>query len=182
MNPKGKVCVVTGGASGIGEATARAFAKAGAKGVVVADLNGDKLAGRGARHQRPCSRHRRRQGSRHQGAGRRGRGEIRPGRHLLLQRRHLAQGPGRRLRRRLGYQLARPCHEPCVCRARPAPRHAGARLGLPAQHRVGRRPARLAELDALWGNEVRCDLARRASCHSIRRSRHPRLRAVPSSG
>lgn len=44
MNPKGKVCVVTGGASGIGEATARAFAKAGAKGVVVADLNGDKLA------------------------------------------------------------------------------------------------------------------------------------------
>src|SRR5437868_11551041 len=44
MNPKGKVCVVTGGASGIGEATARAFAKAGAKGVVVADLNADKLA------------------------------------------------------------------------------------------------------------------------------------------
>jgi NAD(P)-dependent dehydrogenase (short-subunit alcohol dehydrogenase family) len=44
MNPKGKVCVVTGGASGIGEATARAFAKAGAKGVVVADLNADRLA------------------------------------------------------------------------------------------------------------------------------------------
>src|SRR5438309_3464218 len=44
MHVKGKVCVVTGGASGIGEATARAFAKAGAKGVVVADLNGDKLS------------------------------------------------------------------------------------------------------------------------------------------
>src|SRR5690348_17923407 len=42
MNPKGKVCVVTGGASGIGEATARAFANAGAKGVVVADLNADR--------------------------------------------------------------------------------------------------------------------------------------------
>ena len=38
MDIKGKVCVVTGGASGIGEATARAFARAGARGVVVADL------------------------------------------------------------------------------------------------------------------------------------------------
>ena len=38
MDINGKVCVVTGGASGIGEATARAFAKAGARGVAVADL------------------------------------------------------------------------------------------------------------------------------------------------
>jgi len=38
MDIKGKVCIVTGGASGIGEATARAFAQAGARGVVVADL------------------------------------------------------------------------------------------------------------------------------------------------
>ena len=38
MHVKGKVCVVTGGASGIGEAVARAYAEAGAKGVVVADL------------------------------------------------------------------------------------------------------------------------------------------------
>ena len=46
MHIKDKVCVVTGGASGIGEATARAFAEAGARGVVVADLktNRDKLA------------------------------------------------------------------------------------------------------------------------------------------
>jgi NAD(P)-dependent dehydrogenase (short-subunit alcohol dehydrogenase family) len=44
MHPKGKVCVVTGAASGIGEAVARAFAAAGAKGVVVADLSADKLA------------------------------------------------------------------------------------------------------------------------------------------
>ena len=44
MHPKGKVCVVTGAASGIGEAVARAFAEAGARGVVVADLSGDKLA------------------------------------------------------------------------------------------------------------------------------------------
>src|SRR3954462_2000258 len=38
MQVKGKVCVVTGAASGIGEATARAYAQAGARGVVVADL------------------------------------------------------------------------------------------------------------------------------------------------
>ena len=38
MQIRDKVCVVTGGASGIGEATARAFASAGARGVVVADL------------------------------------------------------------------------------------------------------------------------------------------------
>ena len=44
MHPKGKVCVVTGAASGIGEAVARAFAAAGARGVAVADLNAAKLA------------------------------------------------------------------------------------------------------------------------------------------
>src|SRR5476651_2328208 len=46
MHIKDKVCVVTGGASGIGEATARAFAQAGARGVVVADLRSsrDRLA------------------------------------------------------------------------------------------------------------------------------------------
>src|SRR5262249_61435040 len=38
MQVKGRVCVVTGGASGIGEAVARAYAASGAKGVVVADL------------------------------------------------------------------------------------------------------------------------------------------------
>jgi NAD(P)-dependent dehydrogenase (short-subunit alcohol dehydrogenase family) len=38
MDVKDKVCVVTGAASGIGEAVARAYAAAGARGVVVADL------------------------------------------------------------------------------------------------------------------------------------------------
>jgi NADP-dependent 3-hydroxy acid dehydrogenase YdfG len=33
---KDKICVVTGAASGIGEAVARAYAQAGARGVVVA--------------------------------------------------------------------------------------------------------------------------------------------------
>jgi len=46
MQVKGKVCVVTGAASGIGEAVARAYAQAGARGVVVADLktSRDRLA------------------------------------------------------------------------------------------------------------------------------------------
>src|SRR3954465_500115 len=47
MHVKGKVCVVTGAASGIGAAVARAYAEAGARGVVVADLktSRDRLAG-----------------------------------------------------------------------------------------------------------------------------------------
>ena len=47
MHVKDKVCVVTGAASGIGEAVARAWAAAGARGVVVADLKSsrDRLAG-----------------------------------------------------------------------------------------------------------------------------------------
>ncbi|MBI5551341.1 MAG: SDR family oxidoreductase [Desulfobacterales bacterium] len=39
MDIKDKIVVVTGGASGIGEALCRRFAQAGAKGVVVADVN-----------------------------------------------------------------------------------------------------------------------------------------------
>ncbi len=39
MDIKGKVVVITGGASGIGAALARRFAKAGAAGIVVADLD-----------------------------------------------------------------------------------------------------------------------------------------------
>ena len=42
MHVKGKVCVVTGAASGIGEAVARAYAEAGARGVVVADLKSSR--------------------------------------------------------------------------------------------------------------------------------------------
>jgi len=60
MHVKDKVCVVTGAASGIGEAVARAYAQAGARGVVVADLrtSGDRLAsGRKARSaDLPCLR------------------------------------------------------------------------------------------------------------------------------
>src|SRR6195952_2106072 len=42
MHINDKVCVVTGAASGIGEAVARAYAEAGARGVVVADLKSSR--------------------------------------------------------------------------------------------------------------------------------------------
>src|SRR5258708_15916122 len=43
MKVKGKVCVVSGAAGGIGEAIARRYAKEGAKGVVVADMDQGRL-------------------------------------------------------------------------------------------------------------------------------------------
>ena len=44
MKIAGKVCVVTGGASGIGKALAGRFVAEGAKAVVIADLNGDAVS------------------------------------------------------------------------------------------------------------------------------------------
>jgi NAD(P)-dependent dehydrogenase (short-subunit alcohol dehydrogenase family) len=43
MKVRGKVCVVTGAAGGIGEAVARRYVKEGAKGVVVADMDASRL-------------------------------------------------------------------------------------------------------------------------------------------
>ena len=44
MKIAGKVCVVTGGASGIGKALASRFVAEGASAVVIADLNGDAVS------------------------------------------------------------------------------------------------------------------------------------------
>jgi NAD(P)-dependent dehydrogenase (short-subunit alcohol dehydrogenase family) len=48
MKIAGKVCVVTGGASGIGKALATRFITEGAKAVVIADLNADMVSAVGA--------------------------------------------------------------------------------------------------------------------------------------
>ena len=48
MKVAGKVCVVTGGASGIGKALATRFIAEGAKAVVIADLNADTVSAVGA--------------------------------------------------------------------------------------------------------------------------------------
>ena len=48
MKIAGKVCVVTGGASGIGKALATRFIAEGAKSVVIADLNADTVSAVGA--------------------------------------------------------------------------------------------------------------------------------------
>ena len=184
MHVKGKVCVVTGAASGIGEAVARAYAEAGARGVVVADLktSRDKLAKVAGDIDGLAVTGRRRARRRHQGADRRGRGQIRPGRRVLFQCRPVTQGTGDRLRRRLGRELAGACHEPRVRGARAGAGHAGARIGLFAQHGVCGRIAGVSELDALRRHQECGGGARRASRHSVWRPRHPRVRAVPAIG
>ena len=48
MKIAGKVCVVTGGASGIGKALATRFISEGAKAVIIADLNADTVSAVGA--------------------------------------------------------------------------------------------------------------------------------------
>ena len=102
MKVKDKVCVVTGAAGGIGEAIARRYAKEGAKGVVVADMDGGRLekvakdiggiavagdVGKEAEVKRLIAE-----------AGE----QLRAGRHLLLQRRHRPRRPRGRHRTRTG--------------------------------------------------------------------------------
>ena len=184
MQIKDKVCVVTGGASGIGEAVARAFAEAGARGVVVADLktSRDRLAqvagdidGLAVTAD---------VGQEEDIKALIAAAEAKYGAvDVFFSNAGLSRkGQETRVRRRLGRELARACHEPCVRGARAGAEHARARLRLSAQHGVRRRPARLAQFDAVRRDQERRGGARRASRHSIWRPRHPRLRAVSAIG
>ena len=74
MDIAGKVFIVTGGASGLGEGTARMLAAHGAK-VVVADLQVEARAEGGRRDRRHLRQVRRQPGGRW--PGRRGRGHRR---------------------------------------------------------------------------------------------------------
>jgi NAD(P)-dependent dehydrogenase (short-subunit alcohol dehydrogenase family) len=90
MDIAGKVFIVTGGASGLGEGTARMLAANGAK-VVIADLQverGEAVA----RNRRPLRQVRRQPGSRRPGRGGRRHGDGQ------------ADGPGQLRRHRAGHQ------------------------------------------------------------------------------
>ena len=141
MKVKDKVCVVTGAAGGIGEAIARRYAKEGAKGVVVADMDAKRLEAvakdiKGIAVACDVAKE-----ARGPPSDRRGRAALRAGRCLLLQRRHRPRRARGCDRQGLGRQLGDPCHGACLCRARAGAGHAGAQVGLPDQHRERGRPA-----------------------------------------
>ena len=71
MDIKGKVFIVTGGASGLGEGTARMLAANGGK-VVIADMQADKGEAVAKEHRRRLRQLRRQPGSRRPGRGRQG--------------------------------------------------------------------------------------------------------------
>ena len=183
MHVKGKVCVVTGAASGIGEAVARAYAEAGARGVVVADLktSRDRLAAVAGDID---------------GLAVTADVGLEEDIKALIAAAEDKFGPvdvffsnaglsrkGQESASDADWDVSWRVHVMShVFAARAGARHARARLGLSAQHRVRRGPFGLAEFDALWRHEKRGDSARRASRHSIWRPRHPRFRAVPAIG
>ena len=155
MHVKDKVCVVTGAASGIGEAVARAYAAAGARGVVVADLRTSrdrlaKVAGEIDGLAVTCDVGQEEDIKALIAAAEDKYGPV----DVFFSNAGLSRkGQESGLRRRLGRQLAGACHEPRVRGARAGAGHAGARLRLSAQHRIRRGPAGVAELDALWRDQ-----------------------------
>src|ERR1700694_1971376 len=184
MHVKDKVCVVTGAASGIGEAVARAYAEAGARGGVGADPKSprDRLASvaadidglavtadvaQEADIKSLIAAAEERFGPvdvfvSHAGLSRKGQETADDG--------------------RLGRELAGARHEPRFRGARIGAGHAGARIRLSAQHGVGRRPFGVAELDAVWRYKTCRRGAGGASRHSIWRPRHPGFRALSAVG
>ena len=182
MDIKDQVIVVTGGASGIGRALCERFAADGARGVVVADL--DEATARqvaaaigGLRAGACLTSAIEAEVQRLVADGDRA---LRPHRPVLQQRRcHRARRRGRG-QRALAAPLGRQRHGPCLCRARRAATDAGARLGLPAQHRLGRRAAEPGELRALFGDQACGAGLCRMAVHRPWRARHPRQLPVPA--
>ena len=177
---KGKVIVVTGGASGIGAALVRRFAREGAAGVVVADLDL-----RQAQPSPPRSAASRCASTSSNEADvqamiAQATRALRPRRRAVLQRRHRARRRRRREQRRLAAHLGRQPDGPRVRRARRAAADDRARRGLPAADRVGRRAAVAPRLGAVRGDQARRGVAGRVAVDQLRRQGHSRQLPVPA--
>jgi NADP-dependent 3-hydroxy acid dehydrogenase YdfG len=183
MHVKDKVCVVTGAASGIGEAVARAYAQAGARGVVVADLrtSGDRLASvasaiGGVAVPADVAQE----------------SEIRS----LIAAAEARFGPvdvffSNAGLSRKGQETADDADWDVSWRVHVMSHVFAARALVPGMlargsgyllNTASAAGLRFAELDAIWGDEACRRGAGRASGHSIWRSRHPCFRAVPAVG
>jgi hypothetical protein len=184
MHVKDKVCVVTGAASGIGAAVARAYAQAGARGVVVADLKSsrDRLAGVAGEIDGLAVTADVGQEADIQSLIAAAEARFGPVDVFFSNAGLSRKGQETAVRCRLGRELAGACHEPRFRGARAGARHARARIRLPAQYRLRRGPAGVAEFHAVRRHQTCRGGAGGASRHSIWRPRHPRFRALSAVG
>ena len=184
MHVKNKVCVVTGAASGIGEAVARAYAQAGARGVVVADLktSRDRLASVAGEIEGLAVTADVGQES-----------DIK----ALIAAAEARFGPvdvffSNAGLSRKGQESADDADWDVSWRVHVMSHVFAARALVPGmlargsgylfEHRIRGGPAGVAEFHALWRDQARRSRARRASGHSIWRPRHPRFRALSAIG
>jgi len=180
MHPRGKVCVVTGAASGIGEAVARAYAEAGARGVVVANLNAERLAKVAGEIDAPAVPTDVSQESDIKALI--AAAEARFGPVDVFYSNAGISRPGMEDASEADWdpQLAGACSQPRVRSARFGAGHVGARLGLSAEHGIGRGLADIDEFDGLRRDQERGCLTRRTFCDPVWRPWHQRLRSVPA--